>query len=383
MAALVTLLGWNTVMLVLWLIALPLKQRSSEGTPLGRVALEMAARIPFERGPHAILLVRACTAVLQQARLWPWLTGLLSHTIWTLHFVLMIVLLIFGFAFHAYQLTWESTILSPQSFERLIHFTGALPALLGFPVPDATAVLQAGHNAVALTDSDTRTYSSQWAWWLISCVVTYGLLPRALLVALSFWLWRTGQGRLSQSDMADPYLRRIIARLGELEPPPEVIDPEQRVDTNQASASATAVDPSSYALLGFELPPEIVWPPVQLPPPSAPALSVDGSASQCDAALMRLAQMRPAVLVLVCHASSSPDRGTARFIRQSMTLAGCCALSLVGMSSAATASRWRDWLISEKFDAITFIETQQNAADWIIKTRVALQEQVSHPHPRE
>ena len=147
-AAFVGLLGLHFVTLVLWLLGVLWSvwghRSSAGGLSLGRLALSLAARLPVDRSPHALLLLRSATAVLQRARLWIWLTGALSHGIWVMAFALVLAALAFGFAFHAYALNWETTILSPTFFQRFVQITGALPAQLGFPVPDAAVVAQGG-----------------------------------------------------------------------------------------------------------------------------------------------------------------------------------------------------------------------------------------------
>ncbi len=369
-AAFVSLLGWHALMLLLWLLGLlwPAADagRVLAGFSLGRLALGLAARLPIDRGPHALTLLRASAAVLRRARLWSWLSGALSHAIWSLAFVLITAALAFGFAFHAYRLSWETTILSAEFFQRFVQVTGALPAWLGFPVPDAAAVQRVGSADVrAWQDAASQR---EWAWWLIGCVVAWGLLPRVLLALLSWWRWRAGQARLGQVDMADPYVRRIVQRLDALAPPPQVIDAERPFATPELPPPSGAPGaPGSALLIGFELPPELGWPPPGLP--ELPALRLAGSARERQAAIDQLAAARPESLLLVLHAPSSPDRGTARFLREALRQAGRGALLLVtadaaAMDAAAT-SRWRDWLAREGFEGVAPLDSAASAADWI------------------
>ncbi len=365
-AAFVSLLGWHTLMLLPWLAGLLWAGRGAGDLSLGRMALGLAARVPIERGPHALTLLHAAAAVLRRARLWPWLTGLLSHTIWALAFALMLALLAFGFAFHAYRLTWETTILSAEFFQRFVAATGALPAWLGFAVPDAAAVQQVGNAAqsAALPGAGQR----EWAWWLMGCVFTYGLLPRVLLAAFSGWRWRAGQARLAV-DMADPEVRRIAARLAALEPPPQVIDAEHRPDAAPPWApTAPPGAPGTLALIGFELPPEVDWPPAGLLQPTQ-AARIAGSARERESVLTSLAAARPAALLLALHASASPDRGTARFLREAAAQAGRAAVLLLTAGAPApegAARRWREWLDSEGFEALVLMDQAQAAIDWIV-----------------
>lgn len=372
-AAFVSLLGWHALTLLAWLGGLLGAGRGAGDWSLGRAALALAARVPFDRGPHAVLLLRSTGAVLRRARLWPWLTGWISHTIWALSFVLLLVLLGFGFAFQAYRLSWETTILSPAFFERFVAVTGALPALLGFAVPDAEAVRQVGSAApqAVLAGVSQR----DWAWWLMGCVFCYGLAPRVLLAAFSYVRWRGGQARLAQLDMTDPDVLGIALRLDALEPPPEVIDPERQAGSTTRGPGRQGAPGAAgtLALVGFELPPEAAWPPEGAPASALPVLRVSGSAAERDDALAQLAAARPAALLLAVHASASPDRGTARFVRDAAALSGRTAVWLLH-ADAAAQRRWSDWLqsseFSEPFRALALVGQAQAAMNWVASGNV-------------
>ncbi len=370
-AAFVSLLGWHALMLLLWLLGLGWSAfgagRGLASFSLGRLALAGAARLPVDRGPHALTLLHAGADLLRRARLWPWLTGALSHAIWALAFAVVLALLVFGFAFHAYRLTWETTILSAGFFQRFVQLTGALPALLGFPVPDAAAVQRVGNAGVRAWQEAAS--QREWAWWLIGCVTVYGLLPRGLLALLSWWRWRAGQSRLGQIDMGDPYVQRLVHRLDALEPPPQVIDPE-RPFTAQDLPTPIGVPGAagSLAVIGFELPPEIAWPVAGLPAGSLPAQRLAGSARERQNAIGQLTAARPQSLLLVCHAPSSPDRGIARFLREAARQAGRAALLLVTAGEPITEAaerRWREWLRAEQLEQVALLDSAAAAADWI------------------
>lgn len=371
-AAFVGLLGLHFVTLVLWLLGVLWSvwghRSSAGGLSLGRLALSLAARLPVDRSPHALLLLRSATAVLQRARLWIWLTGALSHGIWVMAFALVLAALAFGFAFHAYALNWETTILSPTFFQRFVQITGALPAQLGFPVPDAAVVAQGGPSGVAQPGSASQ---APWAWWLMGCVLVWGLLPRAGLALLSWACWRAGVARLAHLDMTDPEVRRHVARLDALEPPPQVLDPEVRIDAHAPIASRGAGAPGapgSLAVVGYELPPESPWPPGGLDPSAGGTWRrVSGSHAEREAALAELAAQRPESLLLVVHAPASPDRGTARFVREAAGLAQRTALWPLAVDGAEHSgeARWRTWLASEGFEALALVHQAPDAIDWI------------------
>ena len=88
-----------------------------------------------------------------------------------LAFALALALLLFDFAFRAYSLTWETTILSSHAFAAFVQASGWLPARLGFAVPDAAAVQQAlaasAPASATLASSAAAANQSAWALWLI------------------------------------------------------------------------------------------------------------------------------------------------------------------------------------------------------------------------
>ncbi|MBQ9579522.1 MAG: DUF2868 domain-containing protein, partial [Ottowia sp.] len=321
-AACASLLALPTLTLIGWLL-LQLLPARRYGALLGRAAMALSAKMPGVRGPHTLSLVSAGSTVLLREALMGALSGLMSHTTWALSLLLTLVVLVFGFAFHSYTLGWESTLFEPQVFARFVQVSGALPKLLGFPVPDAAAVQEAALGAQLASEGQRA-----WAWWLMGCVTVYGLLPRVVLALLCGWLWRRRvqrlEGRLAALDLSTPYTSRIVARLDALEPPAPVIDPERRPPEAGASApaaeSAPPAPPAGAAaafVVAFELPPDWPWPQDL---PGAPAdvhfEVMDGSAEARRRTLLTLERARPRRLLLAVRAASSPDRGTARFVRE-------------------------------------------------------------------
>ena len=375
LAALLSVLGLHALTLGGWALGLlwPGGHGGAGAWSLGALALRLTARLPLDRGPHAAALWSGVSQVLARQRLAPWAFGAVSHTIWTLAFVLIVAALWFGFSFHAYQLTWETTILSEMFFSRFVHASGALPALLGFPVPDAAAIQAAGVASAA--GGDQRA----WAWWLMGCTVVYGLLPRAVLALLSAWQWRRRSARLRLDD-DDPAVRRLYARFEQMEAA-QVID----ADRSQPAApvrAATGAGAGGAALIAYELPPEADWPPaaVALPAGAWCARSAGGSAERC-ALLAQLAATRPPLVLLGVRALSSPDRGTARFLREVQRHAPQLALWLTPDAPASAARRWQDWLQAEVLPSIALL-ADTAAADRLLHGEArAFTEPAPHPTP--
>ena len=335
-AGFMSLLGLHILTLALWLMGLVAPWPASGGA-LGRLWLEAVSRLGrLGRGgdSNTTSLLAASLALLRRERLLPWLFGGISHTVWALSFGVMLAVLGFAFAFQSYRLTWETTILGPEFFVRFVQATGWLPGRLGFPVPDTATLLAPG-----AASADQRA----WAWWLIGCVLVYGLLPRVVLALVCVARWRQRLSRL-RLDTADPYYRALLARRDALQPA-AVVDAEAHWQAPRHDAASFGVPGTGAALVGFELAPEIAWPPPVVPADVA-VQRIAGSSAERAAVLQVLAQARPARLLIACQASSSPDRGTARFLREAASHAAACRLWLLAANPVDTAdlARWSAWL---------------------------------------
>lgn len=361
-AAWASLLGLHLVTLLVWCLGLVLPWPAS-GALLGRLWLALVTRLPWGRGPNpgsSESLARAGRDLLQRQRLLPWLLGLVSHSVWTLSFVVMLVVLGFAFSFQAFRLTWESTILSPQFFVDFVQATGWLPGLLGVPVPDVVSV---AHPNTALADQRA------WALWLMGCVLVYGLLPRAVL---ALWCWGVWRVRLRglRLDTSEPYFRKILARMEALQPVAVLDEEHAWASAAVAPTQSQPVDATACAIVGFELPPEVAWAP-QNALSNAWQHTLAGSSTERQAVLATLHQRRPAALLLVCHGASSPDRGTERFVRACAVEAGACRILLVvaagAVPQAAHIERWAAWLTRSGLekDGVALLADGTDAEQWL------------------
>ena len=332
--ALSSLLGLHLVTLLLWLVGLALPLGTCPAS-FGWLWLSLTARVAGGRHGQAPVLLRATTRLLARARLLPWALGFVSHAIWTLSFAVVLAALLFALAFRSYTLNWETTILDPAFFVRSVLLLGQAPAWLGFPVPDAQAVL-----SPLAAPSGQRA----WALWLTGCIVVYGLLPRLGFALLSAAVWAVRKKAL-QPDLSEPGFQRLRARFETLAPR-QIVDADPGSLPHGAPAHLSAGDTTDAALaIGFELPPEQPWPPAGLDIEAAQAMRIDGSAGQRRELLDMLARVRPRRVRIGCRAASTPDRGTERFLREVMALCGECRLWLLGDPvDAAARLRWQAWL---------------------------------------
>ena len=365
-SALVAALGMHLVTLVLWLLGtlLPFTGAGPLGRlSLGPLLLQGLARLPLGQRAHSSALARAAGSLLQRTRLAPWAFGLVSHLVWSAAFVLVLVGLLLAFAFKEYRLTWETTILSAQTFAGFVRATGWLPGLLGFPVPELTVG--------ASTQAPLALPASAAAWWLVGCVAVYGLLPRLLLAALCAVVWQRRKNRL-QLDTSDPYFAQLLARFAALQAS-RVVDVERPSPSGPAQLATLApgASGSALAVVGFELPQAQDWPPAALAQAAQYTKQISGTLDERRSVLDALAQLHPRALLLVCNAAATPDRGTERFVREACSHAAECALWLAdppaGRGQPPNRERWRHWLDAAGLQAIATFAQPTDALAWAEK----------------
>ena len=320
--AIVLLIAPNLLGILVWAAFVVLGPRGSGAGAFGRA---VAALARHRRAPaHVRRVWPAAARVLDARGLTAWALGGLNHLLWAMVYAAAALILVAVFALSEYRLGWETTILSAQTLHDIARGIAWLPQRLGLPaeVPDQ------------LGDPDASRLLGRW---LIAGTLAYGTLPRMLLALLcGAVLLRRRSG--FALDLDDPYHRRVIARLDALAPT-RVIDGEQPPPAAARAPAAAAGEAGTLVLIGFELPTELPLPAALLARATW-SERLDGGLEERQAVLRRLADHPPAHLLLVCHAPSTPDRGTLRFLQAAR--AGEIALLLLG--DGAHAARWREWL---------------------------------------
>ena len=360
MAAFITILGVHGVMLLVWLVGVLLPHKSGDGASswsLGALALRLSSKLSLTKGPQSAALADGLMHVLRRQRLLLWAFGAISHSIWALYFVLVLLALWFGFSFHAYTLSWETTILSDSFFVRFVQSTAWAVAKLGIPTPNVEQIVAAGHSGAAMAQSD-------WAWWLMGCALVYGLLPRIVLALVCWLVWQARTRSLSL-DFGTPAARRLLARFDAMQPT-QVVDAEHAVAEPVAPTMAPAAHLGAPAMLGFELPPETPWPPAGIITAGLWLQSISGSSQERSALMQVLVSQRPQHLLVVLAASHSPDRGTARYLQQVAATAQRTALYLVSEAGLVPQqqSQWQDWLNAHQL-AWPLLTRNTQANQWL------------------
>jgi hypothetical protein len=314
--ALGSLLGLHLIMLLGW--ALGLLPAGDHSAALGRLWLWLSEKLA--RDASAAQLGPALVLLLQRRRLNRWLLGLLVHGLWLIVLLSAGLMLLILLSTRRYGFVWETTLLGSDSFVALTQLLGALPALLGFPIPDAETIRASGDSALAV-----EAARHAWAGWLLGVLLVFGLLPRALLLLLCLWRWQHGRTRLSL-DLSLPGYRLLGERLQPTSERLGVLDAAPAT-LAEAQGGRTALDSSGAVLLAIELDPQRSWPPT-LPKSVADAGVLD-SREQRQQLLDQLSRFPPARLAIALDPRRSPDRGT---------------LALLG-ELARTAAATRIWLL--------------------------------------
>lgn len=314
--ALGSLLGLHLLMLLGWLFSL--RYAGDSGGALGRLWLWLSEKLA--RDARAAHLAPALLLLLQRRRLARWGLGALVNGFWLLTLLSALLTLLALLSTRRYGFVWETTLLGSDTFVSLTRALGALPALIGFPLPDVATIRASGDVAVPLESA-----RHAWAGWLISVLLVYGLLPRLLLALFCRWQWKRGTAALAL-DLSLPGYQLLRERL---QPASERLGVSEEAPAALPSPkSGTYPGDSAGALLvAVELDDRRPWPPA-LPKNVADAGVLD-SREQRQHLLDQLTRFPPERLVIACDPRRSPDRGT---------------LALLG-ELARTASATRIWLL--------------------------------------
>ena len=184
--ALGSLLGLHLATLLAWLASLA---AGAGGGALGRLWLWLSGRLAHDG--RSVQLGPALLSLLGRNGLDRWGLGTLVHAFWLLVLAAALATLLALLAAQRYGFTWETTLLSADTFVGLTRGIGALPSWFGFPVPDAATV------KASAAGTSTEAARRAWAGWLLGAVVIYGVLPRLLLAVFCAWRWRRNIHRLA------------------------------------------------------------------------------------------------------------------------------------------------------------------------------------------
>lgn len=350
--ALGSLLGLNLLMLLGWLLGFVFTG-DSRGA-LGRLWLWLSEKLA--RDARSVQLAPALLAVLQQRRLGRWLLGLGVHGLWSLAMLSALLTLLALLATRRYGFVWETTILGENTFVGLTQALGALPALLGFGIPDIEQIRASGTLA-----NDFESARQSWAGWLVGVVLIYGLLPRLLLALFCLWRWRSGRAAL-RLDLQLPAYRLLLERL---QPTSERLGIQDAAPAHMHNpgTGTLPMDGEGAVLVGIELEPNRDWPPA-LPENIANAGVLDDR-QQRQRLLEQLTRTPAQRLLIACDPRRSPDRGTLALIGELSRCAAATRIWLLPAPPGETldANRVQDW--QQALDKLALTHSDIAPLSWL------------------
>ncbi|CBL46461.1 Hypothetical protein HDN1F_28780 [gamma proteobacterium HdN1] len=379
--ALLGLLGLHFVSLLLWLASQLFTPASP--TALGRFWLWITRTFSQKlmhktaRDQRAPNLVPALFQLLERRRLVRWLGGSLVHGFWLVTLLACLVMLLGLFSTRRYGFIWETTLLPASSLIRATEWLGFLPALVGFPLPDASTVLASGTVPVI-----TEAARQAWAGWLLGVLVVFGLLPRALLLLVCWLRWQLGQRKLTLADSISDYsllaerLQPVSASTGIVDPAPAQLymphianasgkaTPESRNAAHLSSNVGHLEQQHTQMLVAIELNPERNWPPAELP-----AAVMDGGIiedrNQRRQFLDRITLHPPQRLAIAIDSDRSPDRGTLGLITEIAPLVDAAYIWLLPPQVPPDGNQARLKIWRESLDALGMLYNDTPPWHWL------------------
>ncbi|WP_409526468.1 DUF2868 domain-containing protein [Nitrincola sp. MINF-07-Sa-05] len=316
---LLILLGPHLIMLIIWLAVMLLNGSPSSSGVLASLSshvFKLLFSAPSGIKKESELLQTNCLAILSKPPHGRWLFSLVGHLGWVGFMLGGLLCTILVLLARQVNFVWETTLLDADAFTHLTLMLSYLPSLIGFDMPNATTV---DLSRLGAADEQLAEVRTQWASFLILCIVIYGLLPRLLFASLSYWLYLSRRERF-RLDLSDPFYQQLIRKL---EPPSRhagILDPdEQQPSTLQAHPSSprsplAPQGPESADWIGFELDSPSDWPPAAIKQ-GTPLQQVSDRQAQ-QRLFDQLRGHKGHTLVVVTSFLRTPDRGIERFIKQ-------------------------------------------------------------------
>lgn len=321
---LASVLGMNTLMLAVWLVSVALRFKfgdwvSSPNTWLrGKDAVNQAVLRLYSEEWH-----KSGTR---------WLLGATSHSMWLATLSGMLVSVLLLLLVRQYTFNWESTLLTDAASVKAIEWLSWLPAKIGFPVPDAEAVLNGRLNS---NITDARA----WSGLLVGSILVYGIVPRLLAWLVCKILLRAAQTSL---PLDKPYYRQIIQKWQT-----KIVDADTQSERIEAVSAPVVIsaDPKWAVMLETEWGDES-WFAHTLGQEWLPLPAADSRERVAE--LVQQLQQQPVQLLIGVRAHTVPDRGVLR--------------QLARLAQAAQGGALVQLLVEDRFsDGTDYLQQWQQA----------------------
>ncbi|NOL48644.1 DUF2868 domain-containing protein [Pelistega europaea] len=308
--ALVALLGLHGITFLLWLLSFFASWQQQ--SLLGKSWLWLSRKMA--RSDDALLAMQSFITTSNQQGGMRWIVSTISHGFWLITLCVATITWLALLAGKQFSFSWETTILSTNAFVAITHFLGFIPAILGFPMPDAELVAQSS-NHIALNPDAHKI----WSVWLTGQLVIWGVLVRLIAFLGCFFKARTTLSKTQLNTHSTSYLA-LIKRLQPYEmiqpdsPQPDYVLPKLQ-QTNHSSAEtrndAMLSSQQDSLIVSIDLPPEMLLPSLL----SQQTITHIESREERHHLLARLNQHPIDQLLIICDSTQTPDRGVAYFIR--------------------------------------------------------------------
>jgi hypothetical protein len=356
---LASLLGAQTLLLLIWLVLMVARPRSAGVSALGGAALalgrRLAAKLYRGRGAHQLAAIQAAGAIYGRGPIGRWTLSAVSHGMWLSFNIGLLTLLLLMLSAREYTFNWETTILSDAAYVRITRAIAALPEAAGFRTPTAEQIVQSERRAGPDELEEARM---AWSGLLIGSVVLYGFAPRLLLLGVSLDARRRACRRFRLDTDAPGYQRLRVRLMPEAEARGIVAAPDDRPavpETPEEAGAAGEVRPATGppAIVGLEIDrPATAWPPTMHGTRWTDLGFVDNrdDRRRVLAELGGLAEA-PSLTIIVCALTTTPDRGIAAFAGEMVRACGADAALLLTAGQALRergdaeqmARRVEDW----------------------------------------
>lgn len=303
------ILGWHTLSLLWWLFSLLRQDESFFGSVFERLTLKKPVLYKLISPDNPAVLEHAFALQSDIHRpIQRWYVGKVIHQAWLASLLGTLVALVCLFLFRRYDFVWESTLLTDTHFTQVMNLFGALPALLGFELPDV---------------SMTKSYqNARFAWLIMLCIALYGILPR--LVAYVVCVIKSATR--FEIDTKSYYYANLIHQFSQ-----RIIDQDDYQPTTPTAQPAIDVQGKSFVLAVLEHPLhdaiDVASEPVNICHEFGVINDKDSLARAIDTA-----KQANALIYLIIDAHILPDRGVMRQVSALAQLG--LVVRLVGIDDA-------------------------------------------------
>ena len=241
-----------------------------------------------------------------------WYLVIFIHQLWLDSLPCMLFAIIFLLIVRQYSFSWESTLLSDQALISLTHVLGWLPSMVGFGVPDSTAIIQSR----LVTEAMPLTVARQWSSLLVGSLLMYGIVPRAIAWSFCALMFRRKKMRL---DIKLPYYQKILNFWQR-----HVVDADDFQEAPAPIAPQATVSAGKKLVALLEYPSEQDnWWQIGIDANINDNSEIENFGIVDDrddmARLQRYLESHPVQVLLGIHKNALPDRGTLRKLDQIAT----------------------------------------------------------------